>query len=176
MTTEFYEPRPLSKSPDERDHIHGAIDIGAGVGEYIRAPEAGELYGWAAFRGEPGIYWASMRIIADGPFQGCNYFYDTFGGVLLLITPKRMHVITHSYASQLFNKYIFNENKYYEERKDSRFPLHAIYAGPIRVRAGAVIGYVGNAGYTSGSHVHWEIHHGHTWERWEKRINPERWK
>ena len=50
ISTPFDQPRPLSKPPEERDHVHGAIDIGAAIDSPIFAPESGELYVWAAFR------------------------------------------------------------------------------------------------------------------------------
>jgi hypothetical protein len=175
ITTDFIERRPLSKPLEERDHIHGAIDIRADINTEILAPEGGTMFAWCAFRTKPGDVWPQMPVINDKPMPFCNYFYDTFGGVIVIWSGARTHVITHSYGNQIFNKKMFQSNRYYEEKADARFPLHAFYTDLCEVNEGAHIGYVGNAGFSSGPHVHYEIHKGHTWNRWEDRINPEEW-
>jgi hypothetical protein len=175
VTTDFFEPRPIS-NPGE--HVHGAIDIGAPINTPIYAPEGGEVMAWCAYRIQSGTYWPDIPIINGNILPYCNYFYDTYGGVLILRAKgrQRTHVITHSYSNQLFNKGLFQDIYTYEEKEDSRFPFHAVQTGWHDVRMGAHIGYVGNAGYSTGPHVHWEIHHGWKWNRWEDRINPERWE
>ena len=176
ITTDYFEPRPLSKPPDKRDHVHGAIDIAAPVSSVIRAPERGTVFAWCAYRLEPGKYWPEMPMVHGVPFQWCNYFYDTFGGCLFLRSydGQRMHVMTHSYANQIFNSSIFQHVVSIEEKADERFPMHAFCTELVTVRKGYTIGSVGNAGYSTGPHVHWEIHRGHMWNRWDGRINPER--
>jgi hypothetical protein len=177
ITTDFVEPRPLSVPPGQRDHIHGAIDIAAAVGTPIKCPESGVAWAWCAFRPKSGIYWPNLPVVLDNANPWCNYFYDTFGAVLLVhsMDRTRTHIITHSYANQIFNKSVFPDTVYIEEEEDKRFPIHAMYTPHRLCNAGEVIGYVGNAGYSTGPHIHYEIHHGLKWERWENRINPERW-
>ena len=174
ITTVFTEPRPLS-NPGE--HIHGAVDISAQLGSSIFAPEDGTVFAWAAFRVAPKSYWPTMPVINIGTTSFCNYFYDTFGGVLVLTSTnhKRTHVITHSYGNQLFNASVFQDIRYYEEKADSRFPMHAFYTSPAECKEGALIGAVGNAGHSTGPHIHYEIHNGRRWQRWEDRIDPEKW-
>lgn len=175
ITTDFFQPRPLSMPEAERDHVHGAIDIAAPVGTPIKMPEDGAVMAWAAFRTAPDQYWPDLPMVDDIPFPWCNYFYDTFGAVLVVTADKnRTHIIAHSYANQLFNK-TFDKVIYEEEKEEKRFPLHALYTYRRYARHGELIGYVGNAGYSTGPHVHWEIHHGRHWNRWEQRINPEKW-
>ncbi|KKL88989.1 hypothetical protein LCGC14_1919200 [marine sediment metagenome] len=190
ITTDFFEPRSLATvkklkdltlSPAERQrledllHDHGAVDLGTMQGTPIKAPESGAVFAWCAYRTAAGIYWPDTPRINGKSNTFRNYFYDTFGGVLILHTDKLTHVITHSYGNQLFNKDIFPDVRYHEEGKQTRFPLHAIYTTPIIVERGDTIGYVGNQGQSTAPHVHWEIHHGRAWERWEDRINPARW-
>ena len=40
------------------------------------------------------------------------------------------------------------------------------------LKPGDLIGYVGNAGYSTGPHVHWEIHHGWQIDYYGNRVNP----
>ncbi len=190
ITTDFFEQRSLATvkkledptlSSAERQrlkdllHNHGAVDLGAVVSTPIEAPEAGEVFVWCAFRAEPGAYWPHVPHVNGVLNTFRNYFYDTFGGVIILHAHKRTHIITHSYTNQLFNKGLFTFGGTVEEAADKRFTIHGIYSKRVDVKRGALIGYVGNAGYSTGAHVHWEIHHGRAWERWGDRVNPERW-
>ncbi len=177
ITTNFYEPRPLSKPLEKRNHNHGAIDLAGSIGDPIIAVEAGEVYAWCAYRIEPSTYWPTMPIVNGYGNQFANYFYDTFGGVIILrsLDGNRTHVITHSYGNQLFNKRIYDSAFYIEQKDDVRFPIHGYFTPLTKVHAGSIIGYVGNAGFSTGAHIHWEIHRGARWNRWEKRINPEHW-
>ena len=174
ITTDFFEPRPLSKPIDERDHVHGAIDIGAPTNTVIRAPEDGFAIAWCAWRKE-GQYWPNSPVVNGRPFSFRNYFYDMYGGCVVLgsIDGDRTHIISHSYGNQLFNRAFGPHKKYYiEEKADERFPIHAVYTEKIRIYQGDVVGYVGNAGYSTGPHIHWEIHRGIDWNQHENRINP----
>ena len=191
VTTDFFERRPLAliellKDADIEDrpemekkiHVHGAVDLATIVGDPIRAPEAGHAFGWCAFRPMPALYWDETPEIHGAPFEFRNYFYDTFGGVIIVrsLDGKRVHVITHTYKNQIFNKGIYVFGGTCEQKKDARFPIHAIHTEPKRVVAGDVVGFVGNAGFSTGPHVHWEIHRGNAWNWWDRRINPERWE
>ena len=176
ITTDFYEPRPLSKPIEKRDHVHGAIDIGVSMGTPILMPEDGRLWRWAAFRYEQGEVWPEMPILIDYGNSFCNYFYDTFGGIIIVHSADelRTHIIAHLYCNQLFNR--FDQRVHYiEEKKKARFAIHGLFTESHEEKEGSVIGYVGDAGFSSGPHVHWEIHHGSRWEKWESRINPVMW-
>jgi hypothetical protein len=101
-----------------------------------------------------------------------------FGGVIVLRaeTGTRLHVITHSYANQLFNDVFDERDKVYTESPDDeRWPLCYWHTQPVIVDEGELIGYVGNAGYSTGAHAHWEIHPGDRWYPHDERINPEGW-
>ena len=182
ITADFNQPRPLS---NPGDHIHGAIDIQGNVNDIIKAPEDGKAFCYVGIRPKTGKYWPEMIQLHGLNFPYLNYFYDLYGGIIVLqvfdSTERniiRTHVITHTYGNQIFNKSVFRKyssytNYWYEEKKDCRFPIIAHCTSIINVVKGANIGLVGNAGYSTGSHIHWEIHHGYKWERYEDRINPE---
>ena len=180
ITAGFYDPRPLS---DPGKHIHGAIDIKNIIGEIIKAPESGTCFAYVAIRPKSGRYWPQMPMIHRKPFHWCNYFYDMYGGIIVLMAhdgnPReitRTHIITHSYGNQIFNKSVFSDfpKHWIEQKKDNRFPIHATYTDKIVVAEGDPIGFVGNAGYSTGPHIHWETHHGYKWEKHNDRYNPEK--
>lgn len=171
LTSGFHEPRPLH-NPGQ--HIHGAIDLAAEVGTPIYAPETGALMAWASYRSEVGETWPRL----PEEFPWANYFYDVYGGLLVLFVPNEgrtlhTHIIAHCYSNQLFNKSVWQQRYYVEQREERRFPLHALYTATKFVKKGEAIGAVGNAGYSTGSHIHWEIHPGARWSKHEDRINPE---
>lgn len=173
ITTDFYDSRGTIEKP----HIHGAIDIGAASGTIIRAPENGLVFAWCAYRPEDGLMWPTMPTIAEEPFTFRNYFYDTYGGCIVLITldKRRTHIISHSFAKQLFeNVYKDIPIHAFEEPSKKRFPLHAYYTEPFAALEGQLIGLVGDGGKSSGPHVHWEIHNGTKWNHYDSRINPEK--
>jgi len=182
LTSNFYEPRPLS-NPGK--HPHGAVDISAAIGTPIYAPESGTVFCYTGIRKEEKTYWPNPIPKVHGkPFPFRNYFYDMYGGIIVLQAHNgnpekvtRTHIIAHSYGSQIFNKSIFNEYRshWVEETEDERFPFHAMYTEYIIATEGTLIGFVGNAGYSTGAHVHWEIHHGFQWEEHKNRVNPERY-
>ncbi len=185
VSTPFDEMRPLSNP----HHVHGAIDIAAPVGTQIVAPEDGILSAYVAIRNEDGIYWPGTQgpqihrfhsLFKTPLFPWRNYFYDMYGGILILECNDRVHVFAHCYMNQLRKNPHFNSPLvnwvYTEEREDKRWPIHCYHTldTPVGVKEGDVIGEVGNAGFSTGAHVHWEIHPGTwKWAKWEERINPE---
>lgn len=189
ITTPFEEMRPLLVPPEKRDHVHGALDIAPRGDNNIYAPVAGYVWGWKARRERP-VYaggklitkqaWPEMPKVHGRPFPWCNYFYDMYGGVIILEeTDERdqiinTHLICHSWQNQIFNKLpLVSVDKHTVEEEDNeRWPIEAIYTDRYKFKAGDKIGTVGNAGYSSGHHIHWEIHPGRTWAKHADRINP----
>lgn len=180
LTAPFNQPRPLGKK--RSTHIHGAIDIAPDQSNVIVAPEAGLLRGYVAVRPTDGMHWPAAIMIDNLTFPFANYFYDMFGGVLILRVPNgsrnntlRTHVITHSWGNQIFDGHPLDTARthWIEESDEKRFPIHAIYTDEIKVGKGQTIGRVGNAGFSTGKHIHWECHHGYRWQRHDERINPQ---
>lgn len=189
VTGEFDEPRPLSAPPEKRDHIHGAIDLACAVGTHIVAPAYGYAYYWIGIRHKDGQYFPPEYDIEwnYGYFPFVNYFYDMYGGVIVFIErhTSRVHLFCHSYANQLFNMLQLNKSTLYEEypliqwneeEDQKRFPLFGTLLSrdvgkPIE--PGHLIGFTGNAGFSTGPHVHWEIHPSpDEWYPHKDRLNP----
>jgi hypothetical protein len=178
ISASYEQKRPLSVPMDRRTHVHGAIDIVADVGTPISAPERGMLYYFAAFRHDRSRTLAELYL--DGEpfdFAGRPYFYDVFGGIIILLgNSGKTHLLAHSFMNQLFNSPPVRVRwKYKESLKVERWPLTAFYTtnGYGRhVEEGDTIGAVGNAGYSTGAHVHWEIHNGRRWQEYADRPNP----
>lgn len=182
ITAGFDDQRPLSH-PGQ--HIHGALDIAGGDG-IIRAPIRGTAQGVVVFRGvDPskglGAWGAPGQSekseILEFPWR--EYWYDIFGGIIVLYEPNgRMHLLCHIWASQILNhqphpaQFPFRFAYYIEERESTRWPCHMMLTEPVEVREGQPLARVGNAGYSTGPHLHWEIHHGRRIDDYSLRINP----
>lgn len=176
VTVGYDQPRPLSVPPEQRDHVHGAIDIAAETGEAIFAPESGLLYYWTAFRPDRSRRMGELEFSGfPFDFAGRPYFYDIYGGIIVLLGSSGItHLFCHSFMNQLFNSPPRNMHwKYHESPKLERFPITAFYTlRGARVSTGATIGRVGNAGYSTGPHVHYEMHKGARWQTYNERPNP----
>ncbi len=181
ITAGFDDPRPFgSENPD---HVHGAIDLAPDTDDLsIVSPEDGFAIAYVAVRQE-GQYWPEMITVNGKTFPFLNYFYDMYGGIIVIRIPDgknyrntiRTHVITHCYGKQLFTVGALSTApvKWIEQAEDERWPIHAVHTAEKTVRKGQTISRVGNAGFSTGPHVHWEIHHGYKLNPHADRIDPE---
>lgn len=186
ITASFNEMRPLTAPPSKRWHIHGALDIAGGDG-IIRAPVGGIAQGVVIFRGvdpQKGLgSWGGenlkeKREILAFPWR--DYWYDTYGGfVVLYESSKRMHLLCHIWASKLLNPeappsmFPFRYAYYLEEVEDTRWACHMMFTETTQVKEGQPLARIGSAGYSTGPHVHWEIHK--SWKQLDPygaRIDP----
>jgi len=162
ISARWDELRPLSAPVEERNHVHGAIDIAAPVGTSILAPEDGSVFYYRALRPNDREVWDDEVLGPRGlrfPFK--NYFYDTFGAIAILEGDSGLvHLFAHSYFRQHFSRFPAAAWTYQEQIETSRFVIECMhtFTMPRRVYAGREIARSGNAGYSSGPHIHWEIH------------------
>ena len=170
-TSRFDEPRPIS-NPGR--HIHGAVDIAAPSGTPIFAPEGGHVYYFFACRPHKQDGWNHNDIPAeleDFPFRG--RFYDLYGGIVVLRGRRYVHLFTHSFRRQLWNCVDDPDDwLIWEDKAIERFPINGFISRPLPVRRCSLIGQVGDAGYSSGPHCHYEIHHGWKDEAHADRVDP----
>ena len=168
--------RPLDAAV--KTHVHGALDIVAPIGTPIVAPEDGFLYAFALTlpEGRPRRF---ERVLPawDLPFKG--HSYDLYGGILALrCSTARTHLFAHLHMNQLIKHCgMFRDAwTYVEEEAEVRWPsfLWHTFGNGRFVKEGEQIGVVGNAGYSKGPHLHWEIHNGWTDTPFGQRPDPEK--
>ncbi len=161
LTTEFYEPRPLSKPEEHRNHVHGAWDIAVPVGTPIRAPEDG--IGWWWIITDSLMHRDIPRSLA--PFR--HYRMAVFGRCYILEGKSGLtHVFAHGeITAQL------EHNKKLKGLIYGFGKTFAVIGERKKVTRGSMIGESGNGGYSTGAHIHYELHES-PWQRWEDRPDP----
>lgn len=173
-------PRPLA--PAIPTHVHGAMDITAPVNTPTVWPEDGFAYGFAVFRQESRkieIWRDRLVNCREDSFPWPQYVYDVYGGVLVLKGDSgAVHLMCHHYMRQMFYSSALPPEawEYQEDGADTPFPMTMwhTFSTPHRVKAGEAACRIGNAGQSTGSHLHWEMHNGWEWTPFNKRPDPEK--
>jgi murein DD-endopeptidase MepM/ murein hydrolase activator NlpD len=174
LTSDFNEPRPLNAPPEKRTHVHGAWDIAVPEKTPMMAPEWGRAYKLVQFRSNGqthNLFWDDRKWFAFS-----NYFYDTFGGLIILEGDSGLtYVFTHIWAQDILDD-LFREHIscHIKEETDKNGAIVSLWNmnDPDNVEAGQYIGSSGNAGFSTGSHIHLELHRRRDWLRWENRPDP----
>lgn len=175
ITADFHESRPLSRPPAERDHVHGAWDIAVPKGRPILAPEDGHVQ-WYCHMRCGSARSRSVNWPDTGKWYAfSNYFYDMFGGLCVLYGESgKTHVFTHIYLFDLFAHFTRGrEKEWYSEDISpvGTFYLFTDFETKL-ARQGDTICHSGNAGYSSGPHIHYELHRGRAWIAHGDREDP----
>jgi hypothetical protein len=169
VSAPWEQPRPLgSKNPT---HVHGAIDLAVPTGSEIYAPESGLLYYHWQVRTKPDMtsdwYWDDRRWYAFS-----NYFFDVWGGLLILEAyTGRTHVFAHIEGDCIFGE-LGRRASDIEYRDAEGVHFISNLAHPVMTLEGDRIGRSGNAGFSTGPHIHWEIHNKRVWTPHENRVDP----
>jgi len=170
ITAKFHESRPLS-SPGK--HIHGALDVAGGDG-MVRSPCEGVAQVFVFVRPKDGS-WAVKEKTQIDAIPVKDYWYDVYGGIIVVIENRTgvMHVMTHFWSRVLQER--FGQFEIVESNAATRWPCFAMIGEKFKVSEGQALAPMGNAGFSTGAHVHWEVHHAAVVEPHADRINPERY-
>ena len=163
-------------------HNHGAVDYANGSN--IIAPESGYLFAFECYRSQKSRQRWNHDVIVNGkPLPFKNYFNDVYGPVVVLIVPDpddlskvlRTHLFCHMWGNVVFNQVFEEKNKIrFEEKTGTRYVLTCWYTPERFVNQGSNIGKIGNSGYSTGAHLHHEIHHGYSYNLHQDRIDPQK--
>jgi len=166
ITASFTQPRPLD-NPGQ--HIHGAIDIAGGDG-LVRAPNNGILVAYVIIRTPHGA-WLKNEKDEIKSISVRDYWADIFGGIISIEEPNGLfHIMAHFFAKALHAQYPLNH--YLETARIGRWPEFIWHSEPVEVHCGQRLLPIGNAGFSTGPHVHWEIHHSKNLDSYADRIDP----
>lgn len=169
LTTEFYKSCSLSQAPENCNHPHGAWDCTCSIETPILAPEDGKLGAYVAYRPRDSMYFKQGTFHPRAYRAFRNYFYDTFGLIYIVWgISELVHLFAHSFNSPNDHHWTVVEE---HPAQRSRRPLLSYQAQPRTIREKQIIGVVGNAGWSTDPHLHYEIHKS-PWQTWIYRPNP----
>ena len=161
----FDQLRPLSKPVAERDHPHGAQDFACPTGTGIYAPEDGKAWYHLIYGdGTQNVYWP-----AGGWYAFSNYRFNTWGGLVCLEGMSGMtHVFTH-----LEPRAVHQFCNMPPPMRQGGLVSYISFKHLDCVREGELLAHSGNAGFSMGPHVHYEIHHGRAYTKHADRPRPD---
>lgn len=186
VTAGFWEPRPLSGP--KLGQYHRAWDIGAPWGTPILAEEDGQLTFHVIYRSptpngaSPGF--SANLTMPDGKWYWLSNLYRDNYGCLVILRAKSGLIYVHCHTDELqFFEYMRALIEAQHGRpafdairpKETRVAYNSYTAAivtdgiPVMVTKGTRIGAIGSAGYSTGPHVHLQIHAA---EDYNSRIDP----
>lgn len=174
VTAGYYDPRPYSKPPEKRDRFHKGWDIASDAERpEILAPETGKLYFHMIVRA-PNDYMGDQFWPNSRWYAFSNFYFDTYGCLTLLHGDSgRWYVFAHQDPDTMFSlvrdygimKSWTREGDGYNRYVRAYLTLDM----PVGVSEGDPVGHIGNSGYSTGSHLHMQIHKNRSYQ---SRIDP----
>lgn len=180
VTAGFWEPRPLSGP--KPGQYHRAWDITARRGAPILAEEDGQVIYHVIYR-SPTTKLADQKM-PDGKWYWLSNLYRDNYGCMVILRGKSGLIYVHCHLDepQFFSYMRDNISHQYSGAayealtfKEQRTTYNEYVAAlitdthPVDVSLGQRIGAVGNSGYSTGAHVHVQIHAA---EDYNSRIDP----
>jgi len=168
------------KFNDKRDNksgFHGAWDLAAPKGTIIYAPEEGYMIFHKIWR-HPNNVTADQYWGEGGWYFLSNYYQDIFGCIIVVLGISGLtHVFCHIEEDDFYDLLQHKGNLYSVKGKrfDYKTYVKSVLnlSDPKGVVEGETVGFVGNEGYSTGPHIHYEIHRDRMWGR----VDPaEIWK
>lgn len=167
VTTGYFDPRPYSVPPEERKYFHRAWDISADPGSAIKAPEDGRLYFHSIHRSpqDKTADWFWNPVTPSGQafwYMFSNFYYDAYGACTVLLGEKYVWLFAHQeeQALGILMEFYSVIPTWQEKRLAYNDYVRAMltFGNGIPVVVGSPIGKIGNAGYSTGPHVHMQVH------------------
>lgn len=176
VTTGFWDLRPYSKPVSERTYIHRAWDIAhrGNPQQNIVAPEDGKVVYQVHMRCPlTKSFWAKWPD-SGGDYLFSNWFADSMGGVIVFMGRSGyLYAFGHVDIDIVFHMIERYHIPYEWVRKANAYNDYIRYVNtfghPKTVLAGETLGYIGNAGYSTGYHTHMQVH---TNRYYDSRIDP----
>jgi hypothetical protein len=112
------------------------------------------------------VYWPDNP--AELLYAFRNYFYDTFGGLIILYGASGVtHVFAHIDALEIGRMCMG-----FSIVEDDIGLFFTNWKNLYLAKAGATIGLSGNSGYSTGPHIHYELHYARKWIPHADRLDP----
>ena len=176
VSTGFWDLRPYSKPWHERTYIHRAWDFANYDNRLslLRAPERGLIFYQYIVRCPLDVTWDHKWPGTPSWYMFSNFYADTMGALAILMGESGNiwafgHLVPDSIIYQMTAKKIpieWGEKKWLY----NKYVRWIISFDHMReVLAGDVIGYIGNAGYSTGPHCHMQVHES---KNYNSRIDP----
>lgn len=173
VTTGFWNLRPYSKPWKERTYIHRGWDLSRSHTEKIIAPEMGKVF-YQFIQRRPQTRTLSQYWPDGDWYMFSNFYYDTMGGVAVLVGQSgKIYCFGHIDVDVIFNMMRNYGIKYQWKGKQWAYNDYVKYVNTITwahvLEPGGTIAYIGNAGYSTATHTHMQIHETRSYN---SRIDP----
>ena len=170
LAADFAEPRPLE---GPKTHVHGAWDIAVPVNTPIYAEVSGKLYK-VYHRRRDGKVFHDLFWLDKTWFAFSHYYWEVWGCLIILEGDDgKTYVHAHCPREQTMNFFRTDAPCTYQtfDKTDAAEAFHNLDY-PVHVSEGDLLGTSGNDGYSTGPHIHLEIHKGRNYTPHADRPDP----